>query len=578
MSGHQKRVAPATLRFWGICGLCLCLAKATAADQSYGYLRTVDGPVDLLHSSSRTSVEATANYPIQVGDQLRVSPRGRLEAVLPDGGLVRLGGNTEIRLGRLARSRDTLDNSNLLHLVQGEMQVGLAQSPSQIDGFRIDTANATIYLLESGTYRIFSDGKSWTQVLVREGLAEVVTEEASIRVEPGQQALVDGRVSPRVYVEAAAPADSLEIWGERLATEAQTPFRRGYVTPSLAYAAAPLHRHGTWVKHGRRDVWKPHVSADWRPYHSGWWIYTPSGLTWISTEPWGWVTYHYGAWDHTAGIGWFWQPGSTFTPGTVYWYWGPSYVGWVPAGPYSPYYRDPYYAFPPYGYHGGFHRLGNHRRASTLPRSTAWQNWTFCPYDRFGYRDTHRHLISGAELSRRGVLQTELPTGIVTTETRGLTPDLWESPDRLLERLGSTRSARVGSRSDLSPLGAAAIGTSTSGLGQPVRRWDPSSWRRDNLSLPGMASPYRRDARFSRSAQSSGSVGRARSRTLRGRSGYDHPRIGVGNRASSLGSRPVTPGRPRPILRPSGSGSTRSRQPGRMSGSSRVGKPNGGPG
>ena len=49
-----------------------------AADQGYGYLRTVDGPADLLHGSSQTSVEATANYPIQVGDQLRVSPRGRL--------------------------------------------------------------------------------------------------------------------------------------------------------------------------------------------------------------------------------------------------------------------------------------------------------------------------------------------------------------------------------------------------------------------------------------------------------------------------------------------------------------------
>ena len=63
----------------------------------------------------------------------------------------------------------------------------------------------------------------------------------------------------------------------------------------------------------------------------------PSGLTWISTEPWGWITYHYGAFGgmllESAGSG---DQEAPTPQGSVYWHWGPSYVGWVPAGPYSP--------------------------------------------------------------------------------------------------------------------------------------------------------------------------------------------------------------------------------------------------
>lgn len=589
MLGPQSHTGRLVFVLGFLLGTSLSLATASSADRSYGYLRTVDGPADLVHCTSQTSVEATANYPIQVGDQLRVSPRGRLEAVLPDGSLARLGANTELRLGRLAGARDTLDDANLLHLVQGQLHLDLQVAPPRVDGFRLDTANSTIYLLQSGTYRIFTDGSSWTQILVRSGLAEVVTEDTSTQVGSGQQVLVDGEGSPRILVEAAAPVDGLELWGDRLVTEAREPIRRGYVPPSLAYAAAPLFRHGTWVKHGRRDVWRPHVSADWRPYHSGWWIYTPSGLTWISTEPWGWVTYHYGVWGHAPGVGWFWRPGNTFTPGSVYWQWGPSYVGWVPAGPYSPYYQDPYYALPPFGFYRSFHRFDGLRPVSIWRRSTKWQDWTFCPYDRFGYRNSHQHLISGTELSNRGVLQKELTRAVVTTETRGLTPDLWESPDRLLDRLNQTRSPRVRSTSGLSPLGAAAIGASSQGPTHPVRNWDSATWRRSNLSQPTMVNPYRRDGRFSRSVPYGGALSRVRARGLSGRSWYNSPRVspsilpriqrsGIGSRSSSTGAGLTVSGGSRPSVRPSSPGRARTGQPGRMSGSSRVGKPNGGPG
>jgi hypothetical protein len=300
-----------------------------------------------------------------------------------------------------------------------------------------------------------------------------------------------------VTLQAAPPLDSLELWAQRLdaeanTLEAQVPYRRGYISPTLTYAAAPLHRHGRWMRYRGSNVWRPHVSNGWRPYHSGWWIYTPAGLTWISTEPWGWVPYHYGYWGHAGGIGWVWYPGHRYTPGSVYWYWGPTYVGWIPLGRYSSF-DSPYCAWPPFGSFAGFH----HR--ARVPGAN-WHDWTFSPYDRFGYRDSHSFLKTGAEL--------EIPKGILTTDTRDLTPNLWHEPGRLLANLQNPRTSRP-RPTRLSPLGEAALsgfsnqpprrdGRSISGTSQPrrpVRQWDPDLWRRDRLTRPQPLSPYRRDTR-----------------------------------------------------------------------------------
>jgi hypothetical protein len=593
---HRTRWSVRLLIF---ASLCLFGFASAQAEEGYGFLRQVEGQVDLVKGTAGTSIDPTINYPIRVGDQLRVAQGGRLEAVLPDGGLLRMGGNSEIRLGRLAQSGDRQDSATLIHLIQGQLQIELTAAAPTVHELRIDTANASVYLLTSGSYRVFSDGKTWTQILVRSGLARVVTEERSTVVETGQQALVDGVRSPQVLVEAAAPRNSLEIWADRLTMEGTTEFRRGYVAPSLAYVAAPLAHHGSWVEVGPRRAWRPRVAAGWRPYHSGWWVYTPSGLTWVSTEPWGWVTYHYGSWENASGIGWVWHPGRTFTPGAVYWYWGPNYVGWIPAGPYSSYYRDPVYALPPYGYFGGIQRFGPYRYDLNRYRWTGlgdhsgtdtagWGDWTFCRYDRFGYRDSHRHLIRGAELAARGVLESEIPDGIVTTETRGLTPDLWESPERLLDELRRPRASRVNARVSLSRLGTVAL-EGSSRPGPEARRWNADAWRRENSSLSSEVSPFRRDSRFSRTLPYRGTTSGWPSRTLGGRYGPNRAgsgsnnllrpsQPGSGSRILSTPSRRSSSGGSRPATRSPSTRGNQSNRSGGMSGTSRPGRPNGGPG
>ena len=83
-------------------------------------------------------------------------------------------------------------------------------------------------------------------------------------------------------------------------------------------------------------VWQPREaeqSRNWRPYTSGHWVYTDVGWTWISEEPFGWATYHYGRWTRLRNIGWVWVPGDEWAPAWVSWRKSDEYVGWAPLPP-----------------------------------------------------------------------------------------------------------------------------------------------------------------------------------------------------------------------------------------------------
>lgn len=74
-------------------------------------------------------------------------------------------------------------------------------------------------------------------------------------------------------------------------------------------------------------------SGDWRPYTDGRWAYTDAGWTWVSEEPFGWATYHYGRWTRLRGAGWVWVPGEQWAPAWVSWRKSDEFVGWAPLPP-----------------------------------------------------------------------------------------------------------------------------------------------------------------------------------------------------------------------------------------------------
>jgi len=80
-------------------------------------------------------------------------------------------------------------------------------------------------------------------------------------------------------------------------------------------------------------VWRPTVVMDWQPYTNGQWMWSTYGWTWVSYEPFGWATYHYGWWVRDYAWGWVWVPDYEWHPSTVAWIQYDDYIGWAPLPP-----------------------------------------------------------------------------------------------------------------------------------------------------------------------------------------------------------------------------------------------------
>src|SRR5215471_645755 len=114
-----------------------------------------------------------------------------------------------------------------------------------------------------------------------------------------------------VRAGGAVNAVNIGIFRERLA-----PFGRWFTVPRFGF------------------VWSPFgVAADWGPYVNGSWDYTDYGWTWISDDPWGWATCHYGRWYFDPVYGWVWVPGDVWGPAWVSWQFGAGWIGWGPLTP-----------------------------------------------------------------------------------------------------------------------------------------------------------------------------------------------------------------------------------------------------
>lgn len=108
---------------------------------------------------------------------------------------------------------------------------------------------------------------------------------------------------------------------------------RASVNVSFFYDS--LAPHGQWISSAQFGyVWRPlRVYAGWRPYSDGYWVYTDFGWTFVSDDPWGWATYHYGRWYFDPFYGWVWVPGYEWAPAWVVFHQGGGYVGWAPLPP-----------------------------------------------------------------------------------------------------------------------------------------------------------------------------------------------------------------------------------------------------
>src|SRR6266700_3330736 len=137
---------------------------------------------------------------------------------------------------------------------------------------------------------------------------------------------------------AATPNSEQRVESESIESRSRVRESRESA-PSGGYSMfyTKLEPYGAWLETSDYGyVWQPRQaesSRSWRPYTTGRWVYTDAGWTWISEEPFGWATYHYGRWTRLRGVGWVWVPGNEWAPAWVSWRKSNDYVGWAPLPP-----------------------------------------------------------------------------------------------------------------------------------------------------------------------------------------------------------------------------------------------------
>jgi len=114
------------------------------------------------------------------------------------------------------------------------------------------------------------------------------------------------------------------------------PAARASLSPEYRIFYDALQDYGDWVLiEPFGFVFRPRVDfATFRPYQEGFWAPSDSwGWVWISAEPFGWATYHYGTWFWDRFQGWVWVPGVDWGPAWVNWQIASGYAGWAPLWP-----------------------------------------------------------------------------------------------------------------------------------------------------------------------------------------------------------------------------------------------------
>jgi hypothetical protein len=114
------------------------------------------------------------------------------------------------------------------------------------------------------------------------------------------------------------------------------PIARAQMRPEYRVFYDALKDFGEWVLIEPLGwVFRPDVAYNiWQPYSDGFWAPTDAyGWVWISAEPFGWATDHYGQWLYDRFQGWVWTPGLDWAPAWVTWTISGDYAGWSPLPP-----------------------------------------------------------------------------------------------------------------------------------------------------------------------------------------------------------------------------------------------------
>lgn len=355
--------------------LALVAMPSLGQERHQSYVSYDEGQAVLRQEDGR-EVEVRVNQPVFPGDELQTGRRGRTEVRLADGNVIALDRGSALRFQSILESYEGDSSQTVADLVFG---VAIVHDIRGDQSIRIDTRNATYVSGARSLFSVEAGTAGLDQISVFSGSVEVRTPNGTDRLRAGERAEVDQQGTHGIAAAASYGGTEFERWYIRRAERYGRTSR--YLDRRVAYADDELDGYGRWIYVSDYDTWawRPYVSVGWRPYYYGRWHHRFGSLIWLSYEPWGWVPYHYGRWSFSPIYGWIWLPGAAYSHAWVYWAFGPSYIGWIPAGFYDCY--RPYYnwAYQPYfrtGIDVGFGFHGRVRLSNIDHRS-----WTFIDPD-----------------------------------------------------------------------------------------------------------------------------------------------------------------------------------------------------
>lgn len=311
---------------------------------SVARISLIHGDVTTQRGDSGEWGSTSINAPLVLGDQVATGEKARTEIQLDYANLMRLAARSQVKIADLTRTRIQVQ------VAQGYTSYTMLKG-SEAD-VEIDSPNVAVHPLKPGRYRVQVNSDSETDVIVREGEAEITTPQGSTRVREGELITIRGTDNPEYKVSEAPAKDDWDRWNkdrDNVIREAEGPRR----TNRYYTGANDLDGYGRWVYvPGYGNVWQPYQQAAWAPYQTGRWVWEPYyGWTWVSYEPWGWAPYHYGRWFYYRDS-WCWWPGPVYVSYRPLW--SPAFVffvgfghrsgfgfgsiGWFPVGPHDAFY------------------------------------------------------------------------------------------------------------------------------------------------------------------------------------------------------------------------------------------------
>jgi hypothetical protein len=275
---------------------------------------------------------AVLNLPIREGYALSTES-GRAQVEFENGAMAFLGENTIVEFYDLSLN----DGDRITRLVLRQGVASFYVHPDHGDYFSVTGGDFTVEALNRTRFRLenFDDGSS---VNIQGGRATVLQNEKPTPLEKGQSFTVKALDARNPILGRENELDDFDKWvsGRVESVVTATNNSNQYVnSPNYVSGFADLNSYGSWLSvSGFGYGWQPYgVGMGWSPFgfgYGGWYQDPFYGLTFIGSQPWGWLPYHYGGWVFSPN-GWVWIP-SGFGLGHNPTYWRPVTATWVHTG------------------------------------------------------------------------------------------------------------------------------------------------------------------------------------------------------------------------------------------------------